>query len=201
MTAFVSVIIIGRSYSWKQWICLFFLTCGVAAVALSKEEKTHNEHSSAESSLISIIEMSTVRAMGLVAVLVASVCSALAGVLFEKYLKSNSTEKTVSAPPYLTNPSLYMRNIQLAAFSILCALVQQAMTTTTTTTTTTKTSTTVSSSSGTANTRPNLHGFSAWVWLLVVLRSSTGLLVASIIKYTDNVIKGIASGESRYLLG
>lgn len=74
-----------------------------------------------------------------------------------------------------------MRNIQLDAFSILCAFVQQGM-------------------KDTDNTNPYLHGFSAWVWLLVVLRLSTGLLVASIIKHTDNVIKGITSGVS-VLLG
>ena len=35
-----------------------------------------------------------------------------------------------------------------------------------------------------------------WVWLLVLLQASGGLLVASVMKYADNVLKGLATGVS-----
>jgi solute carrier family 35 (UDP-sugar transporter), member A1/2/3 len=41
-----------------------------------------------------------------------------------------------------------------------------------------------------------LHGFTTWVWILVLLQAGGGLLVAAVIKYADNVLKGLATGVS-----
>ena len=44
--------------------------------------------------------------------------------------------------------------------------------------------------------KPYLHGFDAWTWTVVLLQAGGGLLVAAIIKYADNVLKGLATGVS-----
>jgi len=44
--------------------------------------------------------------------------------------------------------------------------------------------------------KPFLHGFDGTVWILVATQSLGGLLVAAIIKYADNVLKGMATGVS-----
>ena len=41
-----------------------------------------------------------------------------------------------------------------------------------------------------------LHGFTPWVWLLVTLQACGGLLCAAVMKYADNVLKGLANGIS-----
>jgi UDP-sugar transporter A1/2/3 len=74
-----------------------------------------------------------------------------------------------------------MRNFQLSFFSIIVmALLQNAGTPTP------------------AREEPKgyLHGITPLVWVLVVLQAGDGLLVAAVIKYADNVIKGLATGVS-----
>jgi UDP-sugar transporter A1/2/3 len=44
--------------------------------------------------------------------------------------------------------------------------------------------------------KPFMHGFSSWVWILALLQAGGGLLVAAVIKYADNVLKGLATGVS-----
>jgi len=103
---------------------------------------------------------------GLVAVTIACTSSAFAGVYFEKVLKSNDS----NAVPV----SLWMRNMQLSFFSILVALM--------------------SSMTAETNTKAFLHGFTPAVWVLVGLQAGGGLLVAAVVKYADNVVKGLATG-------
>jgi UDP-sugar transporter A1/2/3 len=162
-TALVSVVMLQRSYSPQQWICLVFLSLGVAIVVLAEggkkkeEDETTNNHRQSLS-------------LGLIAVTIACLSSALAGVYFEKVLKRKDA-----------NPvSLWMRNIQMAFFSVVIALFQYGG----------------SSSSTKENAVPFLHGFTAWVWILVGLQAGGGLLVAAVIKYADNVLKGLATGVS-----
>lgn len=44
--------------------------------------------------------------------------------------------------------------------------------------------------------KPFMHGFNGWAWLVVALQAGGGLLVAAVIKYADNVLKGMATGVS-----
>jgi UDP-sugar transporter A1/2/3 len=109
---------------------------------------------------------------GLLSVLVACFSSAFAGVYFEFVLKKPSKGELVS---------LWMRNFQLAFFSSVIAGFQilyenhkidvsvQEM-------------------------KPILYGFDFWVWVLVALQAGGGLLIAAIIKYADNVLKGLSTG-------
>ena len=118
---------------------------------------------------------------GLLAVSVACLSSALAGVYFEKVLKKPTETKTLEggSPPAKHPPvSLWMRNVQMALFSVIIALIQYC------------------NLNGSDASKPFLHGFTPWVWVLVCLQAGGGLLVATIIKYADNVLKGLATGVS-----
>ena len=191
-TALVSVVMLGRRYSPKQWLCLTLLGVGVAVVVLgeadgakkgakadeavgegttSREEEAENQSPDQSQSLM----------IGLMAVSVACLSSALAGVYFEKVLKKPTETKTSEAgSPSATRPpvSLWMRNVQMALFSVLIALIQYC------------------NLNGSDASKPFLHGFTPWVWVLVCLQAGGGLLVATIIKYADNVLKGLATGVS-----
>jgi UDP-sugar transporter A1/2/3 len=168
-TAVVSVIMLQRKYSPKQWVCLTTLGFGVAFVVLGATESKPGEDDESESgqSLFT----------GLVAVSCACFSSALAGVYFEKVLKKPTSDGAQTKAPV----SLWMRNIQMAFFSVCIAcfnnygnigidVVDQA--------------------------KEFCHGFTTWVWVLALLQAGGGLLVAAVIKYADNVLKGLATGVS-----
>ena len=162
-TAIISVLMLNRKYSPQQWICLVMLSLGVAVVVLDKPKE--DEEDKADS-----VEQSM--AKGLVAVSVACCSSALAGVYFEKVIKTaGGKSKPVS---------VWMRNIQLAFFSIITAVFQG----------------TISKDNDRPAGQPYLYGFTFWAWVLVMLQAGGGMLVAAVIKYADNVLKGLATGVS-----
>lgn len=163
-TAIVSVIMLNRKYSFQQWICLVILSVGVAIVVLGESGADQSEAATGGQSLT----------LGLTAVTIACLSSALAGVYFEKVVKAPQSggEK---GPPV----SVWMRNIQLAFFTICTALMQGFL-----------------DGSKEENPKPYFHGFNNLVWVLVFLQAGGGLLVAAVIKYADNVLKGLATGVS-----
>ncbi|XP_034039860.1 UDP-N-acetylglucosamine transporter-like isoform X2 [Thalassophryne amazonica] len=104
--------------------------------------------------------------MGLMAVLMACVSSGFAGVYFEKILKG-------------TKQSVWLRNIQLGGFGFIFGLIgmivydgQKVMT------------------SG------MFQGYSSITWIVVVLQAGGGLVIAIVIKYADNILKGFATSLS-----
>ena len=177
VTALVSVVMLGRRYTLRQWACLVVISVSVAMIAV-EEKKTIQ----ALSSIVSQESTETVvnnkgptkqsLLIGLTAVGTACLLSALAGVYFEKVVKTPSKD----------TPSLWMRNIQLAFFSILIAMLQ-----------------TTFLEGGGESVKENkafLHGFTPLVWCQVLLFAGGGLLVSAVIKYADNVVKGLATGLS-----
>jgi len=167
-TAIVSVIMLQRKYSVKQWICLVVLCVGVAIVVLA--EKKDKEEEPAKNKPPQSL------ALGLLCVTVSCVCSALAGVYFEKVLKraTQNADGKDRAPV-----SMWMRNMQLAFFSVVIAVMQG-----------------LGQGDQGGDPKSYLHGFSVWAWVLVGLQAGGGLLVAAVIKYADNVLKGLATGVS-----
>lgn len=163
-TAIVSVIMLQRSYNVRQWICLVGLSLGVAIVVLGEEKGDDKKEDESNKSIENL-------GLGLIAVTVACLCSAMAGVYFEKVLKKTD-DMGGKVPP----ASVWMRNMQLAFFSVVIAASQDSV------------------KVGTG--KPYFHGFGIWVWILVALQSGGGLLVAAVIKYADNVLKGLATGVS-----
>lgn len=167
-TALVSVVMLQRRYSVKQWLCLTSLGMGVAVVVLGATEKKDDDPEKPGQSLVT----------GLIAVTIACLSSALAGVYFEKVLKKTTTAEggQIKKPV-----SLWMRNIQMAFFSVCIAYIRHA------------------GSMGLSEAemaKPFMHGFTSWVWAVAVLQAGGGLLVAAVIKYADNVLKGLATGVS-----
>jgi UDP-sugar transporter A1/2/3 len=187
-TAMVSVVMLNRKYSTQQWICLVVLSIGVAIVVLG------------ESSSVAPAKTSTTTAgntqslmVGLMAVTVACVSSALAGVYFEKVIKTAGSEKQKPV-------SVWMRNIQLAFFTICTAFAQGLWTSMFHphygADAANNAATAVAAAAAAAVPNSYFHGFTGWVWLLVALQAGGGLLVAAVIKYADNVLKGLATGVS-----
>eukprot|EP00536_Pseudo-nitzschia_multiseries_P018892 jgi/Psemu1/321365/estExt_fgenesh1_pm.C_33170001 len=162
-TAIVSVIMLNRKYSPQQWACLVGLSVGVAVVVLDKQDKKADEVTKTNQSMT----------LGLVSVTIACLSSALAGVYFEKVVKNPSGGKQMPV-------SVWMRNIQLAFFTVVIAIIQGAW-------------------DGVDPEKASLsyfHGFTFWPCVLVCLQAGGGLLVAAVIKYADNVLKGLATGVS-----
>lgn len=177
-TALVSVVMLQRSYNVKQWICLVALSLGVAVVVLGEDGKKKEEDASKPVQSL---------AVGLVAVSIACISSALAGVYFEKVVKTAAKSGTDEAPK--PPVSLWMRNIQLSFFSILIAIGQSVYDE--------RQKSLKHQADGTTEEHlPYLHGFTMWVWILIALQAGGGLLVAAVIKYADNVLKGLATGVS-----
>eukprot|EP00560_Eucampia_antarctica_P006392 CAMPEP_0197827290 /NCGR_PEP_ID=MMETSP1437-20131217/4106_1 /TAXON_ID=49252 ORGANISM="Eucampia antarctica, Strain CCMP1452" /NCGR_SAMPLE_ID=MMETSP1437 /ASSEMBLY_ACC=CAM_ASM_001096 /LENGTH=368 /DNA_ID=CAMNT_0043428081 /DNA_START=52 /DNA_END=1158 /DNA_ORIENTATION=+ len=167
-TALLSKVMLDRKYSLKQWTCLATLGFGVAFVVLGAEKESESAELGDENEKKPKQDFIT----GLIAISIACMSSALAGVYFEKVLKKPKIEGE-RAPA-----SMWMRNIQMACFSVIIAFIQF------------KTQKTEDAD------KPFLHGFNTSVWLLVGCQSFGGLLVAAVIKYADNVLKGMATGVS-----
>ena len=188
-TAVVSVIMLNRRYSMKQWTCLTLLGVGVAIVVLgesankgkksvvaeSVEQKSDAGEGDAARRLAEAVEEGGQNLfVGLVSVTIACLSSALAGVYFEKVLKKPTAEAGAARAPV----SLWMRNIQMAFFSVCIGFIQYM------------------GLKGPDAQKSFMRGFTSWVYVLVCLQAGGGLLVAAVIKYADNVLKGMATGVS-----
>merc|ERR1712157_96400 len=137
-TALVSVVMLQRRYSPKQGICLTALGIGVAIVVLGEKK--------AEASADAATRLVQNLALGLISVTISCFSSAFAGVYFEKVLKRPGADPNP--------PSLWMRNIQLAFFSVVIAIgqffyQQQNMS---------------------DDSKPFMYGFNIWVWVLVICK-------------------------------
>ncbi|KAL9186532.1 hypothetical protein ACHAXT_005770 [Thalassiosira profunda] len=178
-TAIVSVVMLQRRYSMKQWACLTVLGLGVAIVVLGAREKGDDKKEQDSANAMNLFA-------GLTAVTVACLCSAFAGVYFEKVLKRPTVDGGQARAPV----SMWMRNVQMAFFSICIALInmyreygERGFTGET-------------DENNNPILKPFLHGFTGWAWVIVALQAGGGLLVAAVIKYADNVLKGMATGVS-----
>lgn len=104
--------------------------------------------------------------MGLVSVLVGCVLSGLAGVYFEKVLKGSNT-------------SLWVRNVQLSLFSTAPALFGVM----------------VVDGRGVRE-HGFFYGYTKWTVFAILLQAFGGLIVAVVVKYADNILKGFATSIS-----
>lgn len=199
-TTIMSVVLLRRLYSRKQWYCIFFLCLGVATVINGEHRQRH--HAERVSSLSEEKEEDPAKniLIGITTIGISCLLSSLAGVYFELIVKnSNAVEKeasvqldscdeedesvlkiTTSPSSSLARvrsvPSLWIRNMMLAFFSLIFGTMQGFM--------------------QKEPSKSFFHGFSVWVWVQVLLLSCGGLLVAGVIKYADNVVKGLATGIS-----
>lgn len=104
--------------------------------------------------------------IGFGSVIVACTFSGFAGVYFEKVLKGSTA-------------SVWLRNIQLGIFGTIMAFIGAYM------------------KEGSAITEKGfLFGYNNLVWVVVANQACGGLLVAMVIKYADNILKGFATSLS-----
>ncbi|CAF1112791.1 unnamed protein product, partial [Didymodactylos carnosus] len=103
---------------------------------------------------------------GLGAVLLSTFTSGFAGVYFEKILKTGPT-------------SVWVRNIQLAIFGTLFGLVIV-----------------YTMDYNVVLEKGFFHGYTTIVWIVVFLQGAGGLIIAAVIKYADNIVKGFATSLS-----
>ncbi|CAH1782708.1 unnamed protein product [Owenia fusiformis] len=104
--------------------------------------------------------------LGLIAVIVSCLMSGFAGVYFEKILKG-------------TSQSLWLRNVQLGFLGVVFGLITMEM------------------NDGTkVHQQGMFHGYDFMVWLVIFLQSFGGLLVAVVVKYADNILKGFATSAA-----
>ncbi|XP_059379232.1 UDP-galactose translocator-like isoform X2 [Carassius carassius] len=103
---------------------------------------------------------------GLVSVIISCLSSGFAGVYFEKILKGSSA-------------SVWMRNIQLGIFGTLLGLLGMLW------------------NDGAAIAEKGfLFGYTPMVWGVIFNQAFGGLLVAVVVKYADNILKGFATSFS-----
>eukprot|EP01064_Diplonema_japonicum_P027814 TRINITY_DN410_c0_g1_i1.p1 TRINITY_DN410_c0_g1~~TRINITY_DN410_c0_g1_i1.p1 ORF type:complete len:384 (+),score=136.88 TRINITY_DN410_c0_g1_i1:50-1201(+) len=102
--------------------------------------------------------------MGFVAVFIACCTSACAGVYLEKIVKQ-------------TKASVWIRNIQLASFGLVVGLFGS-----------------YAKDREAIMMHGFLQGFEPIVWVVIFLASFGGILIAVVVKYADNIMKGFATG-------
>merc|ERR1712156_553177 len=115
-----------------------------------------------ESNVSSATAQNQNKFFGFCVALFACFLSGLAGIYFEKILKGSDV-------------SVWMRNIQLSILAIPLGVIVCA----------TKHGSAISENGF-------FHGYDAFVAYLVALNATGGLLVAVVVKYADNILKGFA---------
>eukprot|EP01060_Flectonema_neradi_P040417 TRINITY_DN919_c6_g1_i2.p1 TRINITY_DN919_c6_g1~~TRINITY_DN919_c6_g1_i2.p1 ORF type:complete len:370 (+),score=49.42 TRINITY_DN919_c6_g1_i2:94-1203(+) len=110
-------------------------------------------------------------ALGVISCVASGVSSAFASVYFEKILKGSA-------------PSIAVRNIQLGIFSLVFAAVSILV---------------IDGVPG--QTFSFFAGYSASTWVLVTVHAGGGILVAVVVKYADNILKGFATGVAIIVSG
>mmetsp|Transcript_34549 Transcript_34549/g.55601 ORF Transcript_34549/g.55601 Transcript_34549/m.55601 type:complete len:359 (+) Transcript_34549:19-1095(+) len=175
-TAMFAVFILRKQISKWQWFSLVLLAIGVAIVQLGVHSKSSVIESTQggrggggeEEQLNNNDDTSSSSIQeqnplkGICAILLACVSSGFAGIYFEKVLKQ-------------TKQSVWIRNIQLGLFgggaSILTMLIKDW---------------------SDLQELGFFHGYTPVVILVICLQASTGLIVAMVVKYTDNIVKAFA---------
>ncbi len=104
--------------------------------------------------------------IGFLAVIVSSLCSGFAGVYFEKILKGSTG-------------TIWLRNIQMGIFGIILGILGAIV-----------------NDGSQIYTKGFLFGYTMLVWQVIILQAFGGLLVAVVVKYADNILKGFATSFS-----
>ncbi|CAG8448455.1 6652_t:CDS:2 [Ambispora gerdemannii] len=204
-TAIFSVLMLGRSLSRGKWFALVLLMVGVTLVQLQTVNhhitassasdididknnnqtinlKNHNDEDPTSSTITVTSKSSTATAthilmaaqnplIGLIAVITSCISSGFAGCYFEKVLKSSDT-------------SMWVRNIQLgfsgSTFSVLAMILYDGKE---------------------IFNDGFFQGYNSLTFAVVGNQALGGLLVAMVVKYADNILKGFATSVSIIVSG
>lgn len=231
-TAFFSVLILKRNLSKLKWIALALLTVGIALVVLPKGASTAFIAYITGDSLVTEDTPTTTTApitgnqsnlQGFIAVLSACMLSGLAGVYFEKILKSptpkapvpvhHSQSENAASEDYedqmdnlgesqeeeesknmiaqkedmtkeeeklAASNQIWIRNIQMSFFSVLLGLIFVVML----------------QDGVTIVTKGFFVNYTYLTWVVILIQALGGLIVALVVKYADNILKGFATSIS-----
>jgi len=168
-TAICSRWLLQKNISWMQYASLVLLAAGVAVVQLSSMSNTTISSTTSKDEQL---HDGGNQLIGLAAVISSCFTSGFAGVYFEKVLKSQ--KKTTATTT--KESSVYMRNCQLAVYSIALALLNMFAT-----------DYPVIAKHGV------FAGYDAIVWLVIFCQAMTGLIVALVMKYADTILKGFCT--------
>lgn len=181
-TAFFSVVMLQRVLSRPQWVSLLLLTAGIAMVQLPSDVvsayffKPPVDSSAGPGEADQKVNQKRQEAtkgdemnqfLGLVSVSIACILSGLAGVYFEKVLKG-------------TQPSLWVRNVQLSFFSLFPAFFIGVL----------------GKDGASISENGFFHGYNGVVWTAIFLQAFGGIIVALCVKYADNIAKNFATSIS-----
>ncbi|CAG8460869.1 9176_t:CDS:1 [Acaulospora colombiana] len=194
-TASFSVILLGRSLSRDKWFSLILLMIGVTFVQLQTVGTikvssgdigvdigvpVHNSSSVGAMNLEVVQESYTTGRLllatqnpliGLIAVITSCVSSGFAGCYFEKILKTSET-------------CMWIRNIQLGITSVLFSLLGMIF-------------------HDSQNIREGgfFQGYDSLIYMVIINQALGGLLVAIVVRYADNILKGFATSLSIIVSG
>lgn len=170
-TALFSCLILRKPMSYMQVLALSFLMLGVGCVQLSAMEDASEKPQTTNYKQFPLL--------GLLAVAAACSTSGFSSVYFEMVIKSPSSAHSGVDQNLAQEFALWVRNIQLAMFSLAAALIGAFL----------KDGTQIMEGGF-------LQGYTPLTWLVVLLEASGGIVVALVIKYTDNILKNFAAAIS-----
>ncbi|KAG8003619.1 UDP-N-acetylglucosamine transporter [Nibea albiflora] len=170
-TALFSVSMLGRRLGVYQWLSLLILMAGVALVQVRYNFLSVYYLAPpwpSESSATPEQEALSAGSqfVGVTAVLVACCSSGFAGVYFEKILKESKQ-------------SVWVRNIQLGMFGLVFGLFGM-----------------LAYDGERVKESGMFQGYNTITWTVVALQALGGLVIAAVIKYADNILKGFATSLS-----
>lgn len=198
-TAIFSVLMLGTSLSPRKWVSLLLLIVGVSIIQVPQHttvpamedakvwprtfEELRKLGSIAAAKIARSASYEGIEAdrvaeathmnsrVGLIAVLVACALSGLAGVTFEKILKTSSSAK---------NTTLWVRNCQLSFWSLFPSLFIGVIW-----------------KDGDAISKTGFFAGYNWVvWMAILFQAAGGVIVALVINYADNIAKNFATSVS-----
>jgi len=178
-------VLLGRSISKTRWLALGVLTAGVSIVQTDGHALVASLSSAAENPNVNL-------SIGFAAVLCASSCSGLAGCYLEKVLKSSGGHQGQA--------DLWVRNVHMAIASVIGYGIQDCF---------------IAAQKSSIHSSPESAAISTFLDLITgrrfiqeldspaitiaILQAYGGLLVSLLIKYTDTLVKGLASSFSLVL--
>lgn len=170
-TAMFSCLLLRKPMSQLQILALCVLMVGVGCVQVSAMHGA--------SSRLQTTNYKQFPLLGFLAVAAACTTSGFSGVYFEMAVKARSFAHSGVDHNLAQEFALWVRNIQLAMFSLTAALVGAYV------------------QNGAQILEGGfLQGYTPLTWIVVVLEASGGIVVALVIKYTDNILKNFATAIS-----
>lgn len=174
-TAIFSVVMLNKKLNKLQWAALVTLFIGVALIETITVASHDTERQFADQGIKPGANLTLSHdhdtkkriekpILGFIAILIACCLSGFAGVYFEKILKNTA------------HVSLWIRNIQLSAVAIPIGLFQVY----------------IIEYEHISN-HGTFYGFTPLTWLCIVLQVQGGLLVAVVVKFANNILKGFAT--------